>query len=105
MYLVNIDDLRPGQIIAKAVTNPAGAVLCPPGYVMTAATIERLKNAGITSVIIEGVNENQRTAKQRLEELQSRFQGVEDPLLLQFKAAAERRLSLIGVERGELPSA
>lgn len=105
MYLVNIEDVRPGQVVAKAVTSATGAVLCPPGFQMTATAIERLKNAGVTSVIVEGLDESRRTIAQRLEELHRRFAGIDDPLLIQLKAAVERRLSLTAVERGENPEA
>lgn len=101
MELLSIISLRPGQVVARAVTNAGGAVLCPPGLQLTEAVIERLKNAGVESVIVEGGEDKGPTPAQRLEALQRRFEGIDDPILMQIKATIETRLNFTRVERGE----
>lgn len=95
MYLVNIDGVRPGQVLAKAVTNAKGATLCPPGMKLNETTIARLKNMGIDAVIVEGSSEGNASIRKRLDDLGERFKGVDDPLMTQIKAAAEKRLNLL----------
>jgi hypothetical protein len=96
MILVSLADVTPGQTLAKAVTNASGAVLCPPGFQLTEAVIQRLKNAGIESVVLEGGIERQgSTVEERLAELELRFQGVNDPIMLQLKATIEKRLTVM----------
>lgn len=99
MELVTIEQLRPGQIVATAVTMAGGAVLCPMGFTLTAAAIERLRNAGIEAVVIEGspsLDASQLDA--RLDALRGRFAGVDDPILLQLKATMEHRLNCMKIE-------
>lgn len=98
MILVNIGDLKPGQVIAKAVTNAGGAVLCPAGYRLTETSIERLKNAGVDAVVLdtsEGTDTKDVSIDQRLAELETRFRGVDDPIMLQIKATIEKRLNFM----------
>jgi hypothetical protein len=93
--------VRPGQVVAKAVTNANGAVLCPTGFELTEAAIARLKQSGIESVILEGEGEaGEDNYEERIEALEDRFREVEDPLLLQLKAAIEKRLRFFTVEKG-----
>ncbi|MBX7258618.1 MAG: hypothetical protein K1Y02_19815 [Candidatus Hydrogenedentes bacterium] len=98
MILVNIGDLKPGQVIAKAVTNAGGAVLCPAGYRLTETSIERLKNAGVDAVVLDtsdSPESNEATIDLRLAELEARFRGIDDPIMLQIKATIEKRLSFM----------
>lgn len=99
MELVNISQLRSGQTIARAVTNKGGAVLCPPGFRLTDVAIERLKNAGVESVIVESYEDRERALQERVDALQERFRGIEDPLMLQLKAAIENRLRFMRFEQ------
>jgi hypothetical protein len=99
MELVRILSVRPGQVLARDVANTAGAVLCPAGSRLTRAVIERLKTAGIDSVVIEGVDNRGPTPQERLDVLRRRFAGVDDPILLQVKATIENRLQLMCLER------
>lgn len=102
MYLVSIAQLKPGQILAKAVTNASGAVLCPSGYRLTETAIGRLRNAGVESVVVEGGEHGGPTLEERIEALKVRFQGVEDPIMLQIKATVEKRLNWFLLERAGL---
>ncbi len=101
MYIVRIEDVKPDQVLAKAVTNRTGATLCPPGFKMTEAAIARLKTAGIESVILEGGPDEDTHYQERLDELNKRFEGVDDPIMLQIKAALVKRISFMAMEDGE----
>lgn len=92
MYLVRIAELEPGQRLAKAVTNANGAVLCPAGFELTESTIERLKNAGVESVVLEGGSSNADAIKERLGALDARFAGISDPAMIRIKTIVENRL-------------
>lgn len=95
MELVNIDELRPGFVVASAVTNDGGAILVPRGCELTSQVIARLVNAGVTAVVVEAVFNPTEGIDRRLEALEERYTGVEDPLLLQIKAAAHQRLQFM----------
>ena len=100
MELVDIRVAKPGQVIARAVINKGGAVLCPPGFKLTEAAIDRLKGAGIESIVVEGVESNQSELLQaRIDILEERFQGIDDPVMLQIKATIEQRLKFMQMER------
>jgi hypothetical protein len=100
METVKINDLQPDQIVAAPVTNVKGAVLCPAGFRLTEAAIDRLKRAGVETVYVESSPEEVRKAiEARLADLEARFARVEDPLLLEIRAAAERRLRYMLLEQ------
>ena len=99
MELISITSVHPGQVLAKAVTNAGGAVLCPAGFRLTEAVLERLRNANIQSVLVEGGQRTGATPHERLNALELRFTGVDDPILLQLKAAVESRLNLMAIEQ------
>jgi hypothetical protein len=100
LELLNISQLRPGQTIAKAVTNSGGAVLCPPGFKLTEAAIRSLQNAGIESVIVEEVPDPGPGIQERIDALHNRFEGIDDPIMLQLKATIENRLQFLRLEQG-----
>ena len=97
MISVSIASALPGQVLARPVLNPEGAVLCPTGLRLNEATIERLKAAGVTAVTVEGVDAAGPSLQERLDALETRFRDIDDPLMLQLKATIERRLRLIGL--------
>ena len=90
MELVNVHQLKPGYVVAAPVSNPSGAILCPLGFKLTEGAIARLVTAGIESVAVEGRIHKEPPVEQRLKALNARFKGIEDPLLLQIKAAIEQ---------------
>lgn len=91
MRQVDVKFLRPGQVLADRVCNAAGAVLCPLGYTLTEQAIERLENARIESVWIEGSAKPPVDVTESLAQLDRRFNGVEDPVLLEIRALIRRR--------------
>jgi hypothetical protein len=100
MELVSITKVRPGQVIATAVTNAEGTVLCPPGFRLTEEAIEWLRRAGVESVVLEASTQGLARVQRRLDELQERFKEVDDPILLQMKAAIEKRFQFMLMEDG-----
>jgi len=95
---VNVKFLRPGQVIADVVSNKNGAVLCPIGYVLTEQAIQRLKNAGVITVYVEGHPGPTIDIDARLNDLESRFAGTDEPVLLEIKALLETRYNLMKEE-------
>lgn len=93
MHLVRVSELEPGLVLAKAVTNARGAVLCPAGLKLTAETIQRLDKAGVESVAVEGGEVGGERIRHRLDALETRFAGINDPLMLEIRATIESRLS------------
>lgn len=100
MYLVRIGELEPGQVVAKAVTNSGGAILCPPGLELTQVIIDRLEKAGIDNVAIDGGNASAETVQQRIDALQARFSDVTDPVMLELKNSMESRLRAMSPNSG-----
>lgn len=98
MRSVNVQFLRPGQVVADAVTNANGAVLCPRGFALTEQAIARLKNAGVGSVWIEGSGEPTIDIGARKAQLEKRFAGVDDPVLIGIKAILDKRLQRLEEE-------
>ncbi|MBI4556050.1 MAG: hypothetical protein HY706_00575 [Candidatus Hydrogenedentes bacterium] len=100
MELVNITDAKPGQVVAKAITNAEGAILCPAGYRLTEGAIARLKAARIESIVLGVGDDRGLSLEQRVHELRERFQDVDDPIMIQIRATIERRLTFMML-RGE----
>ena len=100
MELVSIDQLKAGHVVASAVTNKGGAVLVPPGFKLTEQAIERLRNAGVEGVIVEESRAVRPDLDIRIAGVAKRFEGIDDPIMLQLKATVLRRLNMIKLEYG-----
>ena len=99
MELIGIAHLQAGYVVAADIYNSSGALLCPKGFIVTDEAVERLKNAGISTVMIESAPEAQvERIDKRIECLEMRFVGIEDPLLLELKQAALSRLEHMRLE-------
>lgn len=98
MELVNVSQLRPGLILATAIRNKGGAVLCPAGMQLTKVIIERIRNAGVESAVVEGTVGDGPKIEERLAALEARFTGIDDPILLQIKATIENRFHAMKME-------
>ncbi len=95
-----------GMILAKEILNPEGMVLCGAGTSLSPALIERLVNMDVVDITVEGhpVNiEGEKTLQEELQEIDMRFQRVEDiaPLMylkkrIQAKLVASRNLGAVG---------
>ena len=99
MSRISLASAQPGQVLAQPVTNAIGAILCPAGHHLTEETIARLHTAGIKTIEIVGGQSDAPTPAERIEALEHRFDGIDDPILLQIKAAIKKRLTLIQLEQ------
>ncbi len=86
MELVSVHQLKPGDVVGAPVTNSSGAVLCPTGYVLSQEAIDQLLHAGVEAAAIMGGRLDVPSVEDRLAQLDARFEGVSDPVLLQVKA-------------------
>lgn len=102
MQRILLAQAGPGMILAKEIFNPEGMVLCGAGTALSEALIERLSGLDVVDVTVEGhpVNvEGEKTLQEELQEIDLRFQRVEDivPLMylkkrIQAKLVASRNL-------------
>ena len=93
------------MVLAKEILNPEGMVLCGAGTPLSEALIERLANMDVVDVTVEGhpVNiEGEKPLQEELQEIDLRFQRVEDivPLMflkkrIQAKLVASRNLGAV----------
>lgn len=98
--LLSIEKLKAGHVVASAVTNKGGAVLVPPGFKLTEPAIERLRNAGVEGVIVEETRSARPDLDLRIAGVAKRFEGIDDPIMLQLKATILRRLNMTKLECG-----
>lgn len=90
MRRVVIEELTPGMILAKPVTNAAGLVVLPSGAELDEATLSRLQRLGLASVFVEGDPDSAggKTLTELEAELDHRFRLVShDPLQQQLLEA------------------
>lgn len=90
MRHIALSEAKADDVLAQPVTTSTGAVLCPKGMALTAVMIERLKNAGIGTVVVEGGDAGQSSPQMRLNMLNRRFEGVSDPRFLEVKGYLEK---------------
>ncbi|MCP4643965.1 MAG: hypothetical protein GY851_26215 [bacterium] len=93
MEQIFLSEAVPGQILSEPVANQGGAVLCPKGTPLTEALIDRLIENGIEVVQVEGGEADVAARAKRLADLDRRFSEVDDPVMLQIKAAIEQRIA------------
>ena len=103
MKTVNVEDVKPGHVLAEAVTNANGGVLCPRGLELTEATIQRLKSAGVEMVALQSDAAGRPQLETRIAKLNDRFDGIDDPIMLQLKATIENRLRAMQTDEDAAP--
>jgi hypothetical protein len=88
MPKISIEKAEPGQTLSRPAVTRTGMVMMQPGTQLTAAIIDRLKNLGIDSVIVEGASRiPDKPLDVMLRELDERFQGNEhDSWMMELKA-------------------
>ena len=87
MQRILLAQAGPGMVLAKEILNPDGMVLCGAGTALSEALIERLANMEVVDVTVEGhpVNiEGEKTLQEELQEIDLRFQRVEDMVPLMY---------------------
>jgi hypothetical protein len=97
MRRIPIDQVKPGTVLAKEITNAKGLPLMAPGTVLTDALIARLDRIGVTAVYVEGEPiEGGKAVKTLAEldrELDQRFRKVTaDPVQVLIREAIRRHL-------------
>ena len=105
MQRILLAQAEPGMILAKEILNPDGLVLCGAGTELSDTLLGRLASMDVIDVTVEGhpVNiEGEKTLQEELQEIDLRFQRVEDiaPLMylkkrIQAKLAASRGLEAV----------
>lgn len=53
MRVITLKDAKPGMRLARAVTDPGGALLVPEGNELTPESIERLRTRRVDSICVE----------------------------------------------------
>ena len=109
MRRVVIEELTPGMILAKPVTNAAGLVVLPAGAELDEATLSRLQRLDLVSVFIEGEagEAGGKTLAELEAELDHRFRLVRhDPIQQQLLEAIRLHLRTthgVGESSGQTP--
>mgnify|MGYP000428984560 CR=1 FL=1 len=75
MPKVLIENVKPGMITSKPVTNRAGIVILNEGIELTENTIERLKNMGVMEIHIKGTKRPKEPLEELLKKLDEKFQS------------------------------
>lgn len=99
MQTIPIALAEPEMVLARDVKradNPQGPPICGRGTVLSASLIERLRNLGITSLVVEGHPvsiEGEKTLDDLLAELDRRFSKVANvPLMARLKEIYRRNI-------------
>jgi hypothetical protein len=108
MQNIPIKLAAPGMVLAKEIKNPdesSSMPVCGKGVKLTLSLIDRLRNMGIQSVIVEGhpvTLEGEATLEQMLKALDMRFSRVQDdPLMMKLKEIYRKQLLRSMGESGE----
>ena len=91
-----IEQLIPGQRVARPVLTPSHVTLMQPGIVLTTALIDRLRDLGVQEVWVEdapvGVTVHPPNLEEQLAALECRFADHQsNPLMLELKAVIARQ--------------
>ena len=70
------DNLQPGMILSKPVTNANGVVMLAEGTELTASLIDKIDGMDIDAVFVKGASQSGPTLEQMMEELDKRFEKV-----------------------------
>jgi hypothetical protein len=77
MSKISLDKLEAGMKLAKPVENSSGMVLLGENTELTIDLIDKIKNAGVDSVFIQGLSKPSVPMETMLFELDERFKMVE----------------------------
>ena len=102
MIKLNIEDLKPGMVLAQPVRNRQGVLLLEAGAKITKKNIRIFKSWGVSEIIIKGdpaKAENRikpteiRVAESLELQLKERFSDVlDDPVMVEIYKAARNQL-------------
>lgn len=86
MGRISTDDLKPGMILARPVTNRGGMVMLAEDTELTVALIDKMKDMDIQGVFIQGFSCPTIPKDEMLRGLEERFESVSDePRLASLK--------------------
>lgn len=99
MGKVKREDIKPGMVISKPVTNAQGGILIPKGAALAESHIRLLKVWSIKEVFIQGaedasnkVNLHKKLAEKRTE-MEFIFKGMaNDPMMTLIKNIAKKQI-------------
>lgn len=95
MQRLPLSYIKPGMKTFEEVVDANGRVLCGKGIELTEDHIKRFHELGVNFVTVEGHPVNlpwEKTLEEELEALNRRFEGIEDPVLLEIKKILEEFL-------------
>ncbi|MFT5368942.1 MAG: hypothetical protein ACI8V2_003915 [Candidatus Latescibacterota bacterium] len=96
MRQVFLEDAKPGDEVAEPVKNDRGMVILPKGAKLSVPMIAKMRRMGVLEVVIEGDDPNApppKTLDELLEDLDFRFDGLEDnKLMMAIKKTAREHL-------------
>ena len=80
---IRLADAQPGMVVAKAVVNPKGMVLCAEGTVLSDRMIARLLQMDVTTIVIESQDEmTDQEFERRKGKINRRFAAVDPSSML-----------------------
>lgn len=102
MGILKVDAVVPGMVLAKPVVDLKGHLVLREGTTLTENHVKLLRAWKIPTVDIQGVSEvslaelqsrvaHDPVAQQALAQIDRRFEGVQDPLLLSICEIVKRR--------------
>ena len=71
------DNLQPGMILSKPVTNANGVVMLAEGTELTASLIDKIDGMDIEAVFVKGAAQSGPSLEEMMAELDKRFRKVE----------------------------
>jgi hypothetical protein len=96
MRQVFLEDAKPGDEVAEPVKNDRGMVILPKVAKLSVPMIAKMRRMGVLEVVIEGDDPNApppKTLDELLEDLDFRFDGLEDnKLMMAIKKTAREHL-------------
>ncbi|MGA1195034.1 MAG: hypothetical protein ACO36I_00905 [Candidatus Latescibacterota bacterium] len=96
MRQIFLEDAQPGDEVAQPVKNDRGMVILPKGAKLSVPMIAKMRRMGVLEVVVEGDDPNApppKTLNELLEDLDFRFEGLEDnKLMMAIKKTAREHL-------------
>lgn len=96
MSKISVEELKPGMITSKPVSNENGVVILKENTELTENIIDRIKKIGIEYIYIKGEKSFSKTKEEMLTELEERFKRFEDkPLMKKIKMIVKEHIEAL----------
>ncbi len=95
MQRLPLSYIKPGMKTFEEVVDQNGRVLCGKGIELTEEHIKKFQEFGVNFVTVEGHPVKlpwEKTLEEELQELEKRFEGIQDETLLEIKKVMEEFL-------------